>query len=371
MKITAERKALAESAAWVSQAAERKPQVPALAGMRLTATKGRLTLQSYNFEVSHAAVLPAEVATPGEVLVPAAFLREILSGFKTATVELALDGTRLVMTAGRARYACSTLVLDDFPTLPAMPSTVGHIDADALAESVAATTWAIDASPASTTIAALAAVHVTSEGDTLTMAATDRFVVAEAVTAFAGAGAGAGAFVANVPGAGLSAAVKGLSGNVTIGAEGGLFGLADEGRAVTMRCLDVEYPNLHGLLRAKDDTLVTVDAEDLMAAVKRAGVLVERGGIIDLEASDGLTVRVPASEDGDGDEHLDAEVAGKAFRLSIAPGKLAAALAAIGSGPVGLGVMLNAEGAADRKPVFMRSKRTGLTVAVMPKRSPR
>jgi DNA polymerase-3 subunit beta len=369
VKITAERKALAESAAWVSQAAERKPQVPALAGMRLTASEGRLTLQSYNFEVSHAAVLPAEVATPGEVLVPAAFLREILSGFKTATVELSLDGARLVMTAGRARYACSTLVLDDFPTLPAMPSTVGHIDADALAESVAATTWAIDASPASTTTAALAAVHVTSEGDTLTMAATDRFVVAEAVTTFAGAGAGA--FVANVPGAGLSAAVKGLSGNVTIGAEGGLFGLADEGRAVTMRCLDVEYPNLRRLLRAEDPVTVTVDAEDLAAAVKRAGVLAEREGILDIEATDGLSVSVPASEEGDGDEHLDAEVVGGPVRGSLAPGKLTAALAAVGSGPVTLGFEPNEAGSFGGKLVYLRSKRAGLTVAVMPKRAGR
>lgn len=355
MKLRAERKALTDTVAWVGLAVPKRLQTAALGGIHLTATKGRLVLRAFDYDVSHAAVMPAEIATEGEALVPAAFLRGVLSGFKTAEVGLEVDGNRLVVTAGRARYSCPLLALDDFPKLPEVPAVVGHINADALAEAVGLTSWAISTQDM---LPALTAIHVEASGDQLTMQSTDRFMLAECATTFTQTGDD---FAANVPGRALVEAVKGMSDTVAICAEGGLFGLSDGDRTVTLRCIEAEFPALGRVIRTEDAQTVEVDAGDLLAAIKRAGVLSEKEGVVALIANfEGMSVSVPASEDGDGIEHLDATASGE-VHVGVAPGKIAAALGAIGDGPVTLGF----DGG---KPIFLRTKREGLTVAVMPKR---
>lgn len=364
MKIKAERKALADTVAWVSQAVPKKAQVPATAGIHITATKKNIVLRAFDYEVSHAAVLAAKVGKVGEALVPAAFLRGVLAGFKTADIEMEIDGTTFTVSAGSARYSCRTLPLADYPNLPAVPEVVGHINADALAEAVGLTAWASDQNPPATNLVMLSAVHIEGAGDELTMAATDRFVISEIVSRYTGTSD----FTANVPGLALAAAVKGMTDSVAICHEGGLFGLSDGIRTVTLRCLDVEYPAYRKALRPPGSLTATLDGEDLLDAVKRTSVLAEKTGLITLEVGeDGLVVSVPAYDAGESNEQIDAEVEGGALSAGMAPGQLAAALGALGGGPVTLDFEPEQDGTVKRL-VYLRTKREDLTVAVMPKR---
>jgi DNA polymerase-3 subunit beta len=204
----------------------------------------------------------------------------------------------------------------------------------------------------------ITALHITGSGDEITFQATDRFVLAELVTTYTGAAD----FAVNVPGRALAEAVKGMRETVAVCAEDGLFGLSDGDRTVTMRCVEAEFPSLSRIIRTEDRETITLDAGDLTDAIKRAGALSEKEGRVELVAdSEGMSVTVPASEDGYGIEHLDASASGD-ISIGVAPGKLGAALAAIGNGPVTLG--FDATG-----PIFLRSQHDGLTVAVMPKRS--
>lgn len=367
MKIKAERKALAETVAWVGQATPKRVQTPALAAVHLTATSGRLVARAFDYDTSHAAVLAnVEIINDGEALVPAAFLRDILPGLKGAQVELVLDAQTFSVTSGRSTYRTRVLALADYPTLPSVPPVKGFIDADALRELVATAAWAVDpdANVADITMAGITAVHI--EGDTdgaLTFVGTDRFVVSEAATAWTGDAV----LEANVPLAPLVAAVKGLNGQVALAHEGGLFGLSDGDRTITTRTIEAGFPNWRPLMRpaADDDGAWTTDAPELTAAIKRTRPLIDEKSSLIFDADTELTLTIPSSEAGEGIEYLDAEhVEGDlpaSFRMD--PNKIGPALQALGGRSVRIGWKQG------NKPVTLRSDdRPGVTMLVMPKR---
>ena len=140
MKITAERAPLADAVSWVAQAIPKNSQAPALAGMKLTAAEGSLTLQAFDYDVSHTATigdLDVSVASEGECLVSGKFVREIVASLKGKAIELVLDNSALTISAGRASYRTRVLNLGDFPHLPKRPAEVGKISGARLAAMVA------------------------------------------------------------------------------------------------------------------------------------------------------------------------------------------------------------------------------------------
>jgi DNA polymerase-3 subunit beta len=47
-----------------------------------------------------------------------------------------MDGAKVVLTCGSARFTLMTLPVDDYPSLPTMPSASGSISGDLLAAAV-------------------------------------------------------------------------------------------------------------------------------------------------------------------------------------------------------------------------------------------
>jgi DNA polymerase-3 subunit beta len=129
MKIRAERSALADALTWVSQAISKKPMNVVLSGVRIVASGEHITLSAFDYDVSHEARVAAEVVGEGECLVSAAFVRSIVASMRAKDVELVLDGDVLTISSGKAAYTTRTLKIEDYPTLPPSPPTVGTIEA--------------------------------------------------------------------------------------------------------------------------------------------------------------------------------------------------------------------------------------------------
>jgi DNA polymerase III subunit beta len=120
MKFSAPRPDLAEAAGWVARAIRSNPSMPVLAGLIIKADQFAqcVVLSAFNFESSHRAVIDAEVATSGEVLVPGQAVASFLSGMRGETVAVELDGAELSISRGPTRARFHTLPLDQYPNLP-------------------------------------------------------------------------------------------------------------------------------------------------------------------------------------------------------------------------------------------------------------
>jgi len=174
MKFQVDRDALADALAWVARALPSRPVVPVLSGLRLEAADG-LTLSCFDYEVSATAQIDAEVADPGTVIVPGRLLAEITRSLPALAVEFSTDDDVVNVICGSAEFALFTLPADEYPALPAAPPLAGTVDGGLLA---AASSQVGPAASRDDTLPMLTGVCLDIDGDSLMLAATDRYRLA-------------------------------------------------------------------------------------------------------------------------------------------------------------------------------------------------
>ena len=182
MKLTAPPEVLAAVCGWVTATArlgKLAPISPVLAGLDLTAADdGTHTVTGFDYQISATARLSAEVGEPGRTLIPARLLTEAVRALPAQPVDLAADGTRITLSAGRVTYTLLPLPHEEYPALPAPGTPAAEFGSDGLAAAVA---QAITAASRDDTLPALTCVHLTLDGQgTATLAATDRYRLAVA-----------------------------------------------------------------------------------------------------------------------------------------------------------------------------------------------
>jgi DNA polymerase-3 subunit beta len=201
MKFTVERDALAEAVAWVARALPGRPVVPVLTGLLLSAGRDEaaghdqragqdggagagagdepgqdfLTLSCFDYEVSARVRVRAEVAEPGKVLVPGRLLVEIVRSLPPHQVEFADDADGVSVTCGDAAFMLTPLPVADYPELPELPQLAGTADGGAFATAIA---QVAPAASRDDTLPMLTAVSIELGGQTMTLAATDRYRLA-------------------------------------------------------------------------------------------------------------------------------------------------------------------------------------------------
>lgn len=94
---------------------ERVP-VPVLKGILISATGDGVELLATDYRTTHRATIPAEVKTPGRVLVDGALLARIARNLPADTVSVQLDRSTLTLTSGPACYRLLTMPEVDYPT---------------------------------------------------------------------------------------------------------------------------------------------------------------------------------------------------------------------------------------------------------------
>ena len=137
MQILVERDAFADAVAWTARALPARPTVPVLAGMRLHAEDGDLTLSSFDYDVSALATIPVDAEAPGSALVSGKLLAEISRSLPGRPVQISSEGGRAVVTCGSATFNLLTMPEEEYPALPEMPPAAGTVGSDAFATGLA------------------------------------------------------------------------------------------------------------------------------------------------------------------------------------------------------------------------------------------
>src|ERR1700744_4812769 len=174
MKFQVERDVLAGAVGWVSRALPGRPVFPVLSGLLLQAADG-LVLSCFDYEVSARAEVEAEVSEPGTVLVPGRLLAEITRSLPSLPVEFADDADGVSLTCGSASFTLVTLPVEDSPALPVLSWPAGPVDGGDLAAAVG---QVAPAASRDDTLPLLTGVNLEVQGETMTLAAADRYRLA-------------------------------------------------------------------------------------------------------------------------------------------------------------------------------------------------
>jgi DNA polymerase-3 subunit beta len=322
MKLRVERDGFADAVAWAARILPQKAALPVLAGLRLDVGQdGGLELSGFDYEVSAQAQIEATVAEAGSILVPGRLLAEITRSLPPQPIDLATDGSRVVLSCGSARFTLPTLPLDEYPTLPSLPQVAGTVGSDAFAAAVTAVAVAAGRDDA---LPVLTGIRVEIDGEQVTLAATDRYRLAVRTMRWAPLDPAMQA-TALVPARTLAEAAKSLTSGAEVtlalsvsGPGEGLLGLCGAQRSTTSRLLDGEFPKYRSLLPDSATATATVDSAALTDAVRRVALVASRTSPIRLSFSaDGVGLEAGGVDEAEAQESLPAAFDGEPLTIAF------------------------------------------------------
>lgn len=299
MKFTIEQSKLVDVVNWVSRSLSTRPIQTALLGIVIDADGNKVVLSGSDLETASRATTDAEVSTPGKVLVPGKLLADISRSLPNKPVTIQLDGTRVLVNAGSAKFTLPVLPINEYPNLPEMPEALGTIDADLFNQAVAQVSTAAGKDDS---LPSLTGVHVEVNGENITMAATDRYRLAVRELTFSPARPNTEA-VALVRARTLHDAAKTLATakNVHIAlapaaSNDRLAGFQTETKSTTTRLLDGTFPPYRHLLPQESLTTTVIEVAPFLDAVRRVALVTDKtiplkltftGNTVTLEAGGG------------------------------------------------------------------------------------
>jgi DNA polymerase-3 subunit beta len=343
LKFRLVREDFADAVAWVAKNLPTRPTAPVLAGVLLTGSDDGLTISGFDYEVSAEIRVAAEIASPGSVLVSGRLLSDITRALPAKPVEVAVEGTRMSLTCGSARFSLPTMNVEDYPTLPTLPEETGVLSADVFGEAISQVAVAAGRDD---TLPMLTGIRVEIAGETVVLAATDRFRLAVRELRWSTPNSEIQAAVL-VPAKTLAEAAKtgaaGMEVHLALGAgsavgKEGLLGIRSDGKRSTTRLLDADFPKFRQLLPTEHTAMASANVGELTEAIKRVALVADRGAQIRMEFSDN-SLRLSASTDniGRAEEDLLVDFAGDPLIIAFNPTYLTEGLSSLHSEKVSFG----------------------------------
>jgi DNA polymerase-3 subunit beta len=343
LKFRLTRDDFAEAVAWVARTLPTRPTVPVLAGVLLTGSEDGLVISGFNYEVSAEVRVAAEIASPGTVLVSGRLLSEITRALPDRPVDFHVDGTRVSLTCGSTRFSLPTMAVEDYPALPSLPAETGRLPADLFAEAISQVAVAAGRDD---TLPMLTGIRVEISGETIVLAATDRFRLAVRELTWSVVSPDIEVAVL-VPAKTLAEAAKagpdGTEVRLSLGAgagvgKDGLLGISGDGKRSTTRLLDAEFPKFRQLLPTEHTAVATTGVVELTEAIRRVALVAERGAQIRMEFAAGqLRLSAGADDVGRAEEDLPVEFAGDPLTIAFNPTYLTDGLGSLHSERVAFG----------------------------------
>lgn len=334
MKFVVDSATLTDSVNWVSRSLSTRPIMTALLGIVIDVTND-VTLSASDLETSARSSFSAEIREKGRVLVPGRLLAEISRALPNKPVSFTLDGSRVLVTAGSAKFTLPTLPINEYPNLPTMPDTSGTIASDIFANAV---NQVAIAAGRDDSLPTLTGIHVDINKETITFAATDRYRLAvreinwtpnnpELTTS------------ALLRARTLADAAKTISSTKNISfavapvaANERLVGFTTESKSMTSRQLDGTFPPYRHLLPTENTATAIIEVAALLDSVRRVALVTDKTVPLRLKFADNsLHLEAGTGDDAQATEEIPISFTGEAIDIAFNPTFLADGLNALGT----------------------------------------
>ena len=274
---------LSDAVAWVARNLPTKNTQPVLRAVVITADDNGLELAGFDYEVSTQVRISAEVNQPGRVAVAGKLMADIVSNMPAKPVEVSVDNSRMLLQGGAARFELPLMPLDDYPQLPKLPEVTGTLDTSTFVNAI---TQVASAAGRDDTLPMLTGVHMEISGNSVQLAATDRFRLALRSLEWEPVNADVQAKLL-IPAKTLLDNARTLDSHLeepveiavgtgeNVGGDG-LFGLHSQNRETTTRMLDAEFPNIQPLLPKSHTSMASVEIAPLVEAIRRVSLVADR-----------------------------------------------------------------------------------------------
>jgi DNA polymerase-3 subunit beta len=310
MEFTVKKFDLLEELTLIQGVVERKTTIPILANVLVRAEGGELRIAATDLEIGLKSVCVSKTTVPGTVTLPAKRLYEIVRALPDKEIKFKRgEANWVTVTCGASRFRIAGLPQDDFPALPEPKTAVGKIPADVLSKLITRTIFAISTEDSKYTLSG--ALLLLKPGG-ITMVATDGHRLAHIEKSES-----------------LEDVIEEIKVLVPRKAMGELVRMISESpdterigfsrddnhlffdmgkRLLISRLLTGQFPNYEAVLPRNNDRIVTVNREEIGAAIKRVAILSdERSRTVKLSLGNG-SLEITASHSDLGEAHETLEI---------------------------------------------------------------
>jgi DNA polymerase III subunit beta len=332
MKFVVERDSLVDAVNWVSKSISNRPITTALLGIVIDASE-EVTLSGSDLETSAKAKFKAEVSQKGKVLVPGRLLAEISRSLPAKPISFVLEGSRVLVSAGSAKFTLPTLPLSEYPTLPELPAASGSLNSDSFATAV---NQVAVAAGKDDSLPTLTGVFVEINKNQITLAATDRYRLAVKELTWSAQDANIET-TSLLRARTLADAAKSLIGSsqVTIALAPAttnekLVGFISEGKTMTSRVLDGSFPPFRHLLPSESTADAIIEVAPFLDSVRRVALVTDKTVPLRLNFSNNtLQLEAGTGDEAQASEKLDINYKGEDINIAFNPTFLTDGLTAI------------------------------------------
>jgi DNA polymerase-3 subunit beta len=334
MKFVVERDSLVDAVNWVSKSISNRPITAALLGIVIDATD-EIVLSGSDLETAAKAKFKAEISQKGKVLVPGKLLADISRSLPAKPITFTLEGSRVLVSAGSAKFTLPTLPLVEYPTLPELPSASGSLNSDLFATAV---NQVAIAAGKDDSLPTLTGVFVEINKNQITLAATDRYRLAVRELTWSAQDANIET-TSLLRARTLADAAKSLIGSsqVTIAlapttTNEKLVGFISEGKTMTSRVLDGSFPPYRHLLPSESTANAIIEVAPLLDSVRRVALVTDKTVPLRLNFSNNtLQLEAGTGDEAQATEKLDINYKGEDINIAFNPTFLTDGLTAIGT----------------------------------------
>lgn len=334
MKFVVERDSLVDAVNWVSKSISNRPITAALLGIVIDATD-EIVLSGSDLETAAKAKFKAEISQTGKVLVPGKLLADISRSLPAKPITFTLEGSRVLVSAGSAKFTLPTLPLVEYPTLPELPSASGSLNSDLFATAV---NQVAIAAGKDDSLPTLTGVFVEINKNQITLAATDRYRLAVRELTWSAQDANIET-TSLLRARTLADAAKSLIGSsqVTLAlapptTNEKLVGFISEGKTMTSRVLDGSFPPYRHLLPSQSTANAIIEVAPLLDSVRRVALVTDKTVPLRLNFSNNtLQLEAGTGDEAQASEKLDINYKGEDINIAFNPTFLTDGLTAIGT----------------------------------------
>ena len=332
MKFVVERDSLVDAVNWVSKSISNRPITTALLGIVIDASE-EVTLSGSDLETSAKAKFKAEVSQKGKVLVPGRLLAEISRSLPAKPISFVLEGSRVLVSAGSAKFTLPTLPLSEYPTLPELPAASGSLNSDSFATAV---NQVAVAAGKDDSLPTLTGVFVEINKNQITLAATDRYRLAVKELTWSAQDANIET-TSLLRARTLADAAKSLIGSSQVvialapsTTNEKLVGFISEGKTMTSRVLDGSFPPFRHLLPNESTADAIIEVAPFLDSVRRVALVTDKTVPLRLNFSNNtLQLEAGTGDEAQASEKLDINYKGEDINIAFNPTFLTDGLTAI------------------------------------------
>ncbi|HXW50971.1 MAG TPA: DNA polymerase III subunit beta [Candidatus Acidoferrales bacterium] len=319
MKFSCNAKDIAGAVAVASKVVNAHTTVPILNNVLVTARNGRVSVRATDLELTLENAISAEVQEEGSCTVPARLFSGYLGNLPAAKLQMQGTTSRATLRCERSNYEFFTLPAAEFPPLPEGQSGgMFRVEAKAFRDAVNAVTFA--ASTEEARGAVLMGALLELAGSEATLVATDGYRLARYRLALAEQVKEPLKLI--VPARGLAEVVRtaaeGQIEATVIGGQANQLAFSTGDAKISARLVDGQYPNYQQVIPKEFDKKVVASTAQLLASLRRAGVVAgDRASMVKL-AMDGSSLVITASSDTTGNAYEEIDVERTGDPLTIA-----------------------------------------------------